>query len=50
MSLYYLINQFGGQYILGLVIVAMTLRVVNAISDSNFKFWQMGPCSLCCGP
>ena len=41
MSLYYLINQFGGQYILGLVIVAMTLRDVNAISDSNFKFWQM---------
>lgn len=41
MSLYYLINQFGGQYILGLVIVAVTLRVVNAISDSNFKFWQM---------
>ena len=41
MSLYYLINQFGGQYVLGFVIVAMTLRVVNAISDSDFKFWQM---------
>ncbi len=38
MSLYYLINQFGGQYVLGFVIVAMTLRVVNAISDSDFKF------------
>ncbi len=41
MSLYYLINQFGGQYVLGFVIVAMTLHVVNAISDSDFKFWQM---------
>ena len=41
MSLYYLISQFGDQYIIGLVIVAMTLRVVNAISDSDFKFWQM---------
>lgn len=41
MTLYYLVTQFGGQYLLGLVIVAMTLRVVNALSDADFKLWQI---------
>ena len=40
-TLYYLLHNFGLQYILGFAIIAMTLRVINAVFDTEIKMWQL---------